>query len=139
MLCMKPEVYDMMLRHVRESYPDECCGLLLGKSGTGNNEALEIYRALNLNKERAKDRYELNPADFLKADRHSQGNNMQIVGIYHSHPDHPARPSAVDTERAWEGYSYVIVGVEGGKNCEANSFVLNNETKQFEQEELIIA
>ena len=128
----------MMVKHVRESYPDECCGLLLGKQCPEKNEVLEIYRAENLNKERAKDRYELNPADFLKADRYSQEKKMQIVGIYHSHPDHPARPSVVDTERAWEGYSYVIVAVEGGKSCEANSFVLNNGTKQFEQEELKI-
>lgn len=136
---MAQAVYDMMIKHVRESYPNECCGLLLGAAGGNKNEVMETVKAENLNHERAHDRYELNPQDFLKADRYGREKNMQIVGIYHSHPDHPARPSAVDTERAWEGYSYVIVGVEGGKKCEANSFVLNNETKQFEQEELKIA
>lgn len=128
-----------MLNHVKSSYPYECCGLLLGKTaGAGGKEVMEIFKAENLNKERANDRYELNPKDFLRADKHGAEKNLQIVGIYHSHPDHPARPSAVDTERAWEAYSYVIVAVKGGKESEANSFVLNSETRQFVQEELRI-
>lgn len=135
---MPENVYDAMLQHGKESYPHECCGLLIGRAESEKKEVVEIYRAENLNHERAKDRYELNPKDFLSADRYGHKKNMKIVGIYHSHPDHPARPSAVDTERAWEGYSYVIVAVEDGKKCEANAFTLNNETKQFEKEELRI-
>ncbi len=131
---MKQTAYELMLQHIQGSYPYECCGLLLGKAAPEKKEVLEIFKAENLNKERAQDRYELNPKDFLRADRRSREKKMQIVGIYHSHPDHPARPSAVDTERAWEGYSYVIVSVNGVKECEANSFALNAKKKSFEQE-----
>lgn len=139
MLVMKKNEYDLICKHVRESYPHECCGMFLGiLKDTECREVSAIFEAENLNKEQANDRYELNPKDFLRADRYSEKNNLRILGFYHSHPDHPSRPSVFDSERAWETYSYVIVAVKGGKECEANSFVLNSETRQFEQEELQI-
>lgn len=97
-------------------YPDETCGLLLGvRAGRGAAEVMEVVQARNLNRDRAGDRYELDPADFLAADARARNRGIDIVGIWHSHPEHPARPSETDRAGAWPGWSYVIVsvGLEG--------------------------
>lgn len=92
-------------------YPSETCGLLLGVR-TGDAVAVrELVQARNLNRERAWDRYELDPKDFLAADSLARLLGIEIVGVWHSHPDHPAFPSETDQAAAWTGWSYVIVSV----------------------------
>jgi len=92
-------------------YPEETCGLLLGTRNGNIVEVLDLVQVRNLNRERAQDRYELDPDGYLAADTRAREQSCEIVGIWHSHPDHPARPSATDRARAWEGWSYVIVSV----------------------------
>jgi proteasome lid subunit RPN8/RPN11 len=96
-------------------YPHECCGLLLGRAGEGVVRVEEVFQARNANAERRRDRYEIDPQDFLRADARSRERGLDIVGVWHTHPDHPARPSETDRERAWPGWSYLIlsVGAEG--------------------------
>ena len=94
-----------------DGYPLETCGLLIGREEGGIVEVGDVTLARNLNTERAQDRYELDPEDFLAADARARERNRSIVGIWHSHPDHPAKPSETDRACAWEGYSYVIVAV----------------------------
>ncbi|WP_333840911.1 M67 family metallopeptidase [Pelomicrobium sp.] len=98
-----------------KGYPQETCGVLIGRSRDGVTEVVEVFPARNLNQERARDRYFLDPQDYLKADESARARGLSIVGVWHSHPDHPARPSATDRAHAWEGWSYVIasVGPEG--------------------------
>jgi len=95
----------------RYSYPREGCGLLLGQARDGVVRVVEVMRARNANTERAHDRYELDPGDFLRADQRARARQLEIVGIWHTHPDHPARPSATDRQRAWDGWSYLILSV----------------------------
>jgi proteasome lid subunit RPN8/RPN11 len=113
-------------------YPCETCGLLLGVR-TGNAvEVKEVVQARNLNRERTRDRYELDPEDFLAADARARRLGIEIVGIWHSHPDHPACPSATDRTGAWAGWSYVIVSV-GADGVQAyRSWRLNDD--QFVEE-----
>ncbi|MGB7932177.1 MAG: M67 family metallopeptidase [Gammaproteobacteria bacterium] len=112
---------------VRAGYPDETCGLLLGVR-TGDAVAVrELVQARNLNRERARDRYELDPDDFLGADAWARTQGIEIVGIWHSHPDHPAYPSATDRDGAWAGWSYVIVSVDAEGVQELRSWRLNGE------------
>lgn len=92
-------------------YPEETCGLLLGYRHGNIVEVLDLVQARNLNRERAQDRFELDPDGYLAADTQAREQSCEIVGIWHSHPDHPARPSATDRTRAWDGWSYVIVSV----------------------------
>ena len=94
-------------------YPNECCGLLLGRTHEGVVRVEEVLQARNANAERRRDRYEIDPEDFLRADARSRERRLDIVGVWHTHPDHPALPSATDRERAWTGWSYLILSVSG--------------------------
>lgn len=98
-----------LAQFVESAYPYEACGLLLGRAGDNRMDAIRITSARNLNRTRPKDRYLLDPRDFLAADRTANAHGLEIVGIWHSHPNNPARPSRTDLEGAWEGYSYLII------------------------------
>jgi proteasome lid subunit RPN8/RPN11 len=104
-------------RHAGRDYPRECCGFLIGRvrrRGGQRRVVIEEARpAENLNKERAYDRYEIDPRAFQGLQDSLRGTGRVVVGFYHSHPDHPSRPSLTDLERLWEGMIYVIVGVDG--------------------------
>ncbi len=126
MLKLFPNVRSFILAHAREIYPHECCGLLIGKTENGVRVAHEALRAGNLNTERAHDRFLLDPKDYMRIDREAQKRGFDIVGIYHTHPDHPAQPSKTDLEAAFEGYSYIIVSVQKGEPRDFNSFELVN-------------
>ncbi|MFQ5545467.1 MAG: Mov34/MPN/PAD-1 family protein [Acidiferrobacterales bacterium] len=104
----RKELEDM----VYAGYPLETCGLLVGQQSNDHVEVSRVVQARNLNKERAHDRYELAPQDFIAADTEAQKAGLEIVGVWHSHPDHPARPSETDRESAWEGWSYLILAVK---------------------------
>lgn len=110
-LRLGDEVTAAIDAEARQQYPHEACGLLVGR---GLPHATLIERAVparNLAVERLQDRYVLDPDDFRAADEEARRAGLDIVGIWHSHPDHPARPSVTDLEAAWPGYSYLIVSV----------------------------
>jgi proteasome lid subunit RPN8/RPN11 len=93
-------------------YPQETCGLLVGSTVGHATLVEDLVQARNLNFVRARDRYELAPEDFLSIERAARERGLEIVGVWHSHPDHPAVPSATDREGAWAGWSYLIASVE---------------------------
>ena len=124
--------------HGAEGYPNEICGVLVGPRGGRSATATEAKRARNLIVERARDRYEIDPADHLRIQREADADGHDIVGYYHSHPDHPAQASRFDTERAWSGYVYVIVSVANGTPVDANAFVADNDGGPFRPEPLEI-
>ena len=135
MLIMDEAVYKAVAAHCAEGYPHEVCGLLVGRAeGDGVKRIVRAERARNLNTERAHDRYELDPMDYLRIDRSLDGTDLAIVGVYHSHPDHPARPSQTDLERAWPALSYLIVSVEKGTPVVARSWVLDEAAGRFQEE-----
>ena len=104
-------------RHAGRDYPHECCGFLVGGAGRrGGQKRIVIEEARpteNLNQERARDRYEIDPRAFQRLQDSLKGTDQEVVGFYHSHPDHPSGPSITDLKRFWEGMIYVIVGVDG--------------------------
>ncbi len=95
----------------RAGYPHEVCGLLTGGEDEGSTRVDRVTRAGNLSTDRLADRYTLDPDDFLAADVAARRDGLGIVGIWHTHPDHPPRPSSTDLAAAWEGYTYVILSV----------------------------
>lgn len=123
--------------HASESYPLECCGLLLGTREGGAGSVIEARRGSNLNVESAKDRYLLDPKDQLKAEKEARNLGWEVLGYYHSHPDHPARPSSTDNEMSWEEYSYVILSVINGKPAEAACFRRGALEDQLVPEEMV--
>ncbi|MHB8572401.1 MAG: M67 family metallopeptidase [Candidatus Dormibacteria bacterium] len=116
--------------HAREAYPDECCGILVGRGGE-RCEVLEAHPANNLNTERAHDRYLLDPRDFLRVTWSAESRGLEVVGFYHSHPDHPAQPSETDRAAAWVPYVYLIQSVVQGEPADARAWVLQGDGGQF--------
>jgi len=105
-------------------YPFEICGLLIGRHHGHEVETVSVTSAQNLARDRRRDRYLLDPDDFLAADREAQADGLEIVGFWHTHPDHPARPSQVDLDAAWEGYSYLIIATNATGAVELRSWSL---------------
>ena len=134
MLHLPQTLGESLNAFVRQGYPRETCGLLLGVRRGDEHVVTQVRRARNLNVERAEDRYELDPDDFLAADREARAAGLDIVGIWHSHPDHPARPSATDRDGAWPGWSYLIVSVGREGVGEIRSWRLNG--GDFEEEKI---
>lgn len=108
-----------MERLCEQGHPHEVCGLMLGVAdGPGPTQRRRVVRlvtARNLNAERPHDRYVLDPADFLRADDLAREAGLDVVGVYHSHPDHPSAPSATDLSHAQPGWSYPIAEVVAGR------------------------
>ncbi len=128
-----------MLKEAKAAYPYECCGLLAGYNNF-RKVVQEIYPAENKNKVRAEDRYEIDSKEFDEIDRKAAKKGLSIIGIYHSHPDHPAAPSAFDKECAyvWTEYSYIIISVRTGVDEELKSWCFNTEKREVEEEVLKI-
>jgi len=116
-------------------YPLETCGLLLGVRTAHRVIVHKVRQARNVNTERAHDRFELDPRDMLVAEMDARETDTEIVGIWHSHPDHPAEPSETDRQAAWEGWSYIILSVTKKRVVDVRSWRLTSE-KQFIEEEL---
>ena len=123
--------YEALRAHGEETYPHECCGVLLGKSDTEGNHVHQIVRAGNTRTDSAHNRYNIAPQELVKIQRQARGLGLDIVGFYHSHPDHPAQWSPTDfAEAHWIGCSYVITAVEKGKAAITNSFLLTGTTEE---------
>jgi proteasome lid subunit RPN8/RPN11 len=138
MLKLTEQIYDAIRRHGEETYPHECCGVLLGRSADGVNDVEDAVRAGNTRTDSAHNRYSIAPQELIRIQRQARERSLDIVGFYHSHPDHPARWSTTDfAEAHWLGCSYVITAVEKGVARQTNSFLLtgtSEENKAFEDE-----
>jgi proteasome lid subunit RPN8/RPN11 len=131
-----PTALQVQLRaYAAAAYPHEACGLLLGRADGEQTRVERVTKARNLAVERARDRYTLDPKDFLAAELEAAGLGLDVVGVWHSHPDHPAEPSATDLAAAWSGYSYVIVSVQDGRAVQARSWRLHQD--RFVEERLL--
>ncbi|ADC90144.1 Mov34/MPN/PAD-1 family protein [Thermocrinis albus DSM 14484] len=124
MLRIKASALQKILAQAERDYPYETCGLLLGKWDKDVRIAFGAYETPNKSPNRKEDRYEIDPLDYMKAEEKAKQFGLEIVGVYHSHPDHPDRPSTVDEERAFEGWSYIIVSVSKGKSVSYRSWEL---------------
>jgi len=112
-------------------YPLEICGLLLGQVDAQGWHILDVRQVRNLNTERASDRFQLDPEGYQAVDREIRGTNMEIIGVFHSHPDCPAKPSPTDLESAWEGFLYPIVSVCDGEVLDIRCWEPHDDTQQF--------
>jgi proteasome lid subunit RPN8/RPN11 len=122
--------------HGSATYPEECCGVLIGRPTMANGTTL-VERLLSVDNERGDsrhNRYVITPETVLAAQREARAAGLEIVGYYHSHPDHPARPSDFDREHAWPGLSYLIVSVERGRVADARSWRLTDDRERFDEE-----
>lgn len=133
-LFITPRHLQTIERHASLSYPDECCGVLIGRCQSG---ATFVERVLSVGNERADsrhNRYLITPETVLAAHKEARALGLDVVGYYHSHPDHPARPSDFDREHAWPGVSYLIVSVEQRRVVDARSWRLSDDRESFDEE-----
>ena len=125
MLKIERKNYDLLRQHGEETYPHECCGVLLGHMDGDERFVTSIARAGNTRTDSAHNRYNIDPKELIRIQREGRDRNEDIVGFYHSHPDHPPRWSPTDLAEAhWFGCSYVITSVEKGNAAVTNSFEL---------------
>jgi proteasome lid subunit RPN8/RPN11 len=126
---------DEIRRHGEAAYPAECCGAMVGRVEGAAKEVLRLSPAVN---RRTDDphRYLIAPDDLRRLEREVREAGQEIVGYYHSHPDHPARPSAFDAEHAWPWYSYLIVRINRGRGADMASWVLDDERPLMHPESL---
>ncbi len=125
MLKINKPAYDQIRRHGEETYPHECCGVLLGRIEESERVVTSVARCGNTRTDSPQNRYNIDPRELVRIQREGRERGEDIVGFYHSHPDHPPRWSSTDLEEAhWFGCSYVITGVEKGKAVLTNSFEL---------------
>jgi proteasome lid subunit RPN8/RPN11 len=134
-LILSQQLYDELRAHGEETYPHECCGILLGKATDDAIRVTALIRAGNTRTDSAHNRYNIAPQELIKAQREGRKRDLDIVGFYHSHPDHPAQWSQTDfAEAHWFGCAYVITAIEGGHAQITNSFLLTGtgeDTKAF--------
>jgi proteasome lid subunit RPN8/RPN11 len=125
MLTLCRSDYDLLRRHGEETYPHECCGVLLGQMDGDRRVVTSIARCGNTRNDSPHNRYNIDPKELIRIQREGRERGEDIVGFYHSHPDHPARWSSTDLAEAhWFGCSYVITSVENGTAAITNSFEL---------------
>jgi proteasome lid subunit RPN8/RPN11 len=143
MLIIRPAEYESLRQHGEESYPHECCGALLGIFRERDRVVQQSVRCGNTRTDRPQDRYNIAPQELIGIQREASRQGLEIVGFYHSHPDHPAQWSQTDLAEAhWLGCSYVITAVEKGSATLTNSFVLEGESeddKCFQNEPISLA
>ena len=133
--------------HGAETYPHECCGALLGRDSsavtendpqadslTPGREILALFPLINRRDDSPRNRFSVTSEDVLAAEKEARGHGLDVVGWYHSHPDHPAKPSQYDRDHAWPWYSYIIVSVQGGAPQDMTSWRLNDDRQEFSPE-----
>lgn len=136
MLVINPESLEQIRRHAAETYPNECCGLLIGNIRDGRVFVSEVCRISNIHEESTRTRYMGDPHEQFRAMKEARERGMDMVGVYHSHPDVPPRPSLYDLQHAWPGYVYLILTVRQGQPDEMCAWRLNNSETAFEQVEI---
>jgi proteasome lid subunit RPN8/RPN11 len=140
MLKIGKPAYEQVRRHGEETYPHECCGVLLGQMDGDSRAVTSIARCGNTRTDSPQNRYNIDPRELVRIQREGRELGEDIVGFYHSHPDHPARWSQTDLAEAhWIGCSYVITSVEKGKAVITNSFELtgaDENDKKFVDEKI---
>jgi proteasome lid subunit RPN8/RPN11 len=133
-LVISPRHLQTIGRHATASYPDECCGVLIGRALA---DATVVERVLSVGNERQDSRHNrflISPETILAAQKEARGLGLDIVGYYHSHPDHPARPSDFDREHAWPWVSYLIVSLQGRKVVDTRSWRLRDDRESYDEE-----
>ena len=131
-LALRPEVEASIRAHAREAYPHECCGALIGRDG----EVSVAHALPNTTEEGPRRRFLVRPDDYRGAERASQARGLDLLGFYHSHPDHPAQPSQYDLDHAWPNMLYTITSVREGHVETTTAWHLREDRSQFDERTL---
>jgi proteasome lid subunit RPN8/RPN11 len=133
-LKIREELVRRIESHGAETYPYECCGALLGREVNDSREILDLLPLANHRDDSPCNRFEVTPDDVRLAEKTAREKRLELVGWYHSHPDHPARPSDFDRDHAWPWYSYIIVSVQERQPREMTSWRLKDDRSGYDPE-----
>ena len=140
MIKLLREDYDAIRKHGEQTYPHECCGVLLGCMESGERRVRGVVRCGNTRTDSPANRYHIAPQELIAAQKQARAAAMDIIGFYHSHPDHPPQWSETDLAEAhWFACSYVITSIVEGRATQTNSFVLagtDEYDKRFDDEQV---
>lgn len=132
-LWMSKELAEQIRSHGASAYPHECCGALIGREAAGSEarQVLRLFPLVNRRDDSPRNRFSVSAEDVRDAEKASLKQGLEVVGWYHSHPDHPATPSEFDREHAWPWYSYIIVSVQQGAPAEMTSWRLTDDRRDY--------
>ena len=133
---VSPQARDVIHRHALDTYPHECCGALFGRG-----DASAVVSALplpNTTEEGPRRRFLIRPDDYRTAEREARAAGLDLIGFYHSHPDHPARPSQHDLDHAWPNLHYIIASVLEGRVDAVRSWYLRDDRSAFDERPLVV-
>jgi proteasome lid subunit RPN8/RPN11 len=139
MIRVASEPWQEMIAHARSTYPNECCGAMLGKIDGADKDVLMAMRLENSSAGSQAARYDIRPEDLLAADQEARRQGLDLIGIYHSHPDCAAYFSETDLKNSCPWYSFIVLSIQKGEFDHANSWLPNAEQTAAEKEELIYA
>src|SRR5882757_698649 len=149
-LSLSRDISDKIRQHGAETYPHECCGALLGRdldapatrssggAALPSREVIALFPLINRRDDSPRNRFSVTSDDVRDAEKAAREKGIDVVGWYHSHPDHPAAPSQFDRDHAWPWYSYIIVSVANGRPENMTSWRLTDDRTQFTPENLEI-
>ena len=134
-LTITAEVDEAIRAHGRETFPHECCGALVGAA----DRVTAAVALPNTTEEGPRRRFLVRPSDYREAERRATELGGELLGFYHSHPDHPARPSQYDLDHAWPTFAYIIVSVMAGQAADMTVWYLKEDRSSFDEGQLIYA
>ena len=137
MIEIEQQPWKDMVRHAESTYPNECCGAMLGRTENGKKIVTRSVPLENSFSGEQGERYELRPEDLLEADKAARAQNLDLVGIFHSHPDCDAYFSETDLKNSCPWFSFVVLSIKNGKLDHANSFLPDFDQTKADKEELI--
>jgi len=137
MIKIESQAWETMVTHAESKFPNECCGAMIGNVDGGEKRVTAAVPLENAYEGSQGARYEVRPQDLAEADRHARAVGMDLIGIFHSHPDCDAYFSKTDLENSCPWYSFVVLSVKGGKFDHAASFLPNPDQTAADEEELI--
>ncbi len=123
--------------HAREGYPEEVAGALVGMDVDGMKIVVDVWRAENTHEEERSRRFLIEPLKIKEFEERADERDMDVLGFYHTHPDHPAEPSEYDRDHAWPGYSYVIASVSENGVEDLRSWSLKNDRSGYDEEPIV--
>lgn len=123
--------------HAKETYPEECSGVMVGVHTGEMKVVVDVWRAENTHEDERSRRFLIDPREYIAFEKRADERDMDILGVYHSHPDHPAEPSEYDRDHAWPGWSYIIASVSGEEIKDLRSWLLKDDRSGYTEEEIV--
>lgn len=138
MISLPPNAFAAIRAHGREAYPEECCGALVGTQAGDRCRVARIERMANAREGERRRRYAIDPLEYLRVERSADAQGLALIGFYHSHPDHPAAPSAYDRQHALTFFHYLVLAVASGEPGDLTAWVLSEDLATLESERLLV-